>query len=157
VAPPTPTTTSATTRATCSLMLPPTWVPLRALDRAPNEASQLAADRGQRLVRATCHMPIAEVQAELCAPGEVDGLSRQLILPPLEHRAATWGMACVVRSFAEHVAQQNYCRSPGNGAAVLLIATRRLNGDHTCVGHQLGRGSRPPKAADFGPGQPRGV
>jgi hypothetical protein len=71
-------------------------------------------------------MPIAEVQAELCVPREVDDLTRQLILSTLERSADTWRMACVVRSFAEHVAQQTIA-TLGDWAAVLFTAARGLN------------------------------
>jgi hypothetical protein len=55
----------------------------------------------------------------------------------------------MVRSLAEHMAQQTIA-ALGNRAAVLFTAARRFGRNDTRVRHQLGRGSKAAQAADFG-------
>jgi hypothetical protein len=92
---------SAATGATCS------WL-LHALAHFPYKPGELTSDRGQSLGPAEPggEVSVAEVQAVLRSPGELDDVRRYTVLALFERSSNSWGVAGMVSCFTEHVSEQ---------------------------------------------------
>ena len=116
----------------------------------PDEPSQFASNRGQRLRRADARteLPIA-VCKRSCARQARSTISRGrsawrcLSVPPTRGAWRAWCAAS-----PKHVSQQAVARF-GDGAPMLLAATGRLGRHHAGVRHQLGCGAEAAQIASF--------
>src|SRR6266851_9526135 len=123
---------------------------LEHLAGGPDEASQFAGDRRQRLQRpdARAEMAIACMQPQLGTPGELDDFMRHVCMALFELARHAWGMPRMVGSLTQDVAQQTVA-GLGNRPAVLLAATGRLGCNQTTVGHELGCGAKTTQITSF--------